>query len=348
MSNTTIQKPRRQQPSLLGPIVLIAIGIYFLLYNIGLVPSLNWWAALRYWPLLLVFIGLNIIARQAPRPFAAILSLLTGLLVIITFGYLLLFGGEVANSPRWWGISPPNLQTEQIAFPMADVTKADVGITVNVAGLELYALEDSRQLIEGEVFYFDTLQFDTSLQGEQATISLDTEERRNWFMNPGNWDDIDTRNPWRIGLNQQIPTDLQLWLNAGVSDLDLSTLTLTHLSVESNASKTTLVLPAGEYAASLEANAGSMIVTLPTVGRQEVDVNVSAGSLTLYLPQDSQARIEVDLSLGNFSLDDDGRFAQLSTDNGHEVWQTANYDDAEDHIALTIDASAGSVVVRTP
>ena len=82
MSNTTIQKPRRQQPSLLGPIVLIAIGIYFLLYNAGLVPSLNWWAALRYWPLLFVFIGLNIIVRQAPRPFAAILSLLTGLLVI--------------------------------------------------------------------------------------------------------------------------------------------------------------------------------------------------------------------------------------------------------------------------
>ncbi len=348
MSNTTIQKPRRQQPSLLGPIVLIAIGIYFLLYNVGLVPSLNWWAALRYWPLLLVFIGINIIVRQAPRPFGSLLSLLTGLLVILAFGYLLLFGSEAANSSRWWGLSSPNLHTEQIAFPIDDVTMADVGITVNVSGLELYTLEDSSQLIEGEVFYFDRLLFDTSRQGDQATISLDTEERGNWFVNPGNWNNIDANNLWQIGLNQRIPTDLRLWLNAGVSDLDLSELTLTHLSVESNASKTTLSLPDGEYRASLETNAGSMAVTLPTMGQQEIDVEVSAGSLTLYLPEDGQARLEVDLSLGSFSLDDDGRFTQLSTDDGQEVWQTADYDDAEDRIDLTIDASAGSVAVRTP
>ncbi len=347
MSNTTINKPHRQQPSLLGPIVLIAIGVYFLLYNADLVPSLNWWAALRYWPLLFIFIGINIIVRQAPRPYGAILSLLTGLLVIIAFGYLLLFGGEAADTSRWGGLPAPNLQTEQIAFPIDDVTKAAVDISVNVLGLTLYALEDSRQLIEGEVFYFDRLLFDTSRQGSQATVSLDTEERGNWFMNPGNWNNVEASNPWQIGLNQQIPTDLKLWLNAGTSDLDLSELTLTHLSVESNASKTTLILPEGEYGASLETNAGSMVVTLPTTGQQEIDVDVSAGSLTLYLPENGQARLEVDLSLGSFSLDN-GRFTQLSTDNGHEVWQTAGYEDAEDHIDLTIDASAGSVTVKTP
>jgi hypothetical protein len=70
-------------------------GVYFLLRNLGIVSDLNWGVAFQLWPLLLIFLGINIIVQQVRRPFGTILSGLVSLTAVTLFGAILLFGVEL-------------------------------------------------------------------------------------------------------------------------------------------------------------------------------------------------------------------------------------------------------------
>jgi hypothetical protein len=49
---------QKRRPSLLGALLWLALGILFLLQNFGIGPDV-WWFAGRYWPLLLILLGLG-------------------------------------------------------------------------------------------------------------------------------------------------------------------------------------------------------------------------------------------------------------------------------------------------
>jgi hypothetical protein len=77
----------------------------------------------------------------------------------------------------------------------------------------------------------------------------------------------DARNEWEVRFNDEVPTDLQVEMGAGESDLDLDSLTLTGLDLEMGAGKTTLDLT-GDYGqdleASIEGGVGEATVLLPS------------------------------------------------------------------------------------
>jgi hypothetical protein len=333
---------RRRNPSLFGPLILIAIGLYFLLSNMGLVSGLNWLAALQLWPLLLIFIGLNIIVRQAPRPLGTLFSLLLALLAIGVFSYALLLGEDNPLFSRLGIAAAREFQTEQIEFAADDVSAADIHIDFGPPGGELYALEDSNNLIEGSVTYLGDLVFTHSLSGGQAEVALETRNTGGWFFNPGNWIGLRSADPWQIGLNPGVETDLSLNVSAGSVGLDISELTLSSLAMDMSAGDGQLFLPGGDYDAQFGVSAGSMAVTLPPDGRHAVAIDVSAGSLVLYLPATMEARLEVNRSAGNVDLPQ-GRFDRVSGDGRDGVWQTAGYEDASNRLDLSIDISAGNV-----
>jgi lia operon protein LiaF len=50
--------------SLIGPLILIVLGAYFLLTNLGLLPHLGPLFA-RWWPLILIAIGALLLVRRS-------------------------------------------------------------------------------------------------------------------------------------------------------------------------------------------------------------------------------------------------------------------------------------------
>src|SRR6185437_15802727 len=93
--------------SITGPLVLIALGLVFLLHNIGVLHSVTFWMWLsRWWPLLLIALGLVKLveymwARQsgAPAPRAG-----AGLVVLVIF---LIFLGTTTSrlsGVNWHGV----------------------------------------------------------------------------------------------------------------------------------------------------------------------------------------------------------------------------------------------------
>ncbi|MEW5985509.1 MAG: DUF5668 domain-containing protein [Chloroflexota bacterium] len=337
----------RRSESLFGPFILIGLGVYFLLDNLNVLPELNWGAALRLWPLLLIFWGLNIIVRQFSRPFGTFLSALVALLALATFGSVLLFSSQFPFLERLSGGGTADLQREHIAFPAEGAQAADVTLDFSFPSVELYALEDSSQLIEGDVSYTGGLTFETGVSDGRAQVNLATTASSSgpfFWLNPSNWGDI-SDSAWRLGLNPIVLTDLNLNLASGSAQIDLSELSLSDLTIEGGSGSANVSLPGGDYDVVYDVASGSVVLTLPADGRHTITIDGGSGSLNLILPAGMVARIEAEDGSGGFNLPD--RFDRVSGERGSDegVWETAGYEDAADRLDIFIDAGSGSVNV---
>jgi len=333
---------KEQRPSsLFGPIVLIAIGLFFLFNRVNLFTELYWLDALRLWPLLLIFLGLNVLALQAPRPYASLFSGAIALVAVTLFGVVLLNG--LGGTPFQGHLQMGEWQTEPIHFSTAQAKTAVYNITIGPPGADLYALEDSRDLLAGTITYQDDYQFETHVTGSEATIRLAPQSSsEGWVFLPDFWREYGDANRWDLGLNGTIPADLTLEAVAGSSQLNLRDLQLDSLQLIVSAGDVELLLPGGNYDATLITNAGSSDVTLPENGRHAIDLEINAGSVTLHLPSHMALHVEVDRDLGSFSANDAGLRRVEGQDN---VWETADYAAATDRLDLTIHIAVGSVTI---
>ena len=323
--------------------MLISLGVYFLVQNLGLTPALNWAAALQLWPLLLIFAGINIIVRQAPRPIGSTLSLLVALLTVGIFGYVLFNDSETIFSR--FGIQPAAVTVQRETVEYApDVSQASVTIDFAAAGADLYALSDSRSLIKGEVSYGNELIFETDTEGDSATIRLETRDSGGFFFNPATWFTWSEMARWDLGLSPEVGLELRLDIGSGSVDLDLSELQLTYLEVDGGSGSAAVAMPAGSYDAAYDFGSGSVNITLPDGGRQEVELNSGSGGVTIYLPASMEARIELDSGSGSFNAG--SRLTQTSGDD--QVWETEGYGDSANQIILLIDQGSGSVRIQQP
>ena len=66
--------------------ILICLGLVLLLQTMGIIQSLNWNFLLKFWPLLLIFAGLNILFKRSK------LWWLVPVLLIISFITLIIIG----------------------------------------------------------------------------------------------------------------------------------------------------------------------------------------------------------------------------------------------------------------
>lgn len=348
MTNSVKSSPKRQNRSLFGPFVLIAIGVYFLLRNMGIVPGdLNWGAVFQLWPLMLVFLGINLLVQQLPRPVGPMLSGLLGVVAVLFFGYILLFGGSstilgrfgvTANEETGWQRAP-------VVFGRDDVETAVVHIEFDNPQAELFALSDSNALIDGEVSYLGELDFRTERNGSEADVFLRTRSDTFSWLNPSNWGG-DGANKWRIGLSPAVPTDLTLDVGNGATDLNMSKLELTELDIDGGNGSSTITLPGGEYDVEVNAGNGSTKMYLAENGRQTIDIDGDNGSITVYIPATVAARVEFDEGNGGVHVDE--RFVLVSGDDEDGVWETADYSSATNRVELIIDGGNGSVRVREP
>ncbi|MAT99724.1 MAG: hypothetical protein CL608_21500 [Anaerolineaceae bacterium] len=331
----------RRPDSLFGPIVLIAIGLFFLFNQTNVLTDLYWLDVLRLWPLLLVFLGLNILALQAPRPYASLFSGVIALMAVVLFGFVLLNG--LGGTPFRGRLETGEWQTRPIQFSAANVETAVYNITIGPPGADLYALEDSNDLLAGTITYQDNYLFDTRVSGGEANIRLAPQNNsEEWVFLPDYWREFRDANRWQLGLNQNVPADLTLEAVAGSSELDLRDVSLETLMLTVSAGDMELLLPGGNYDAHLITNAGSSEITLPENGRHAIDLEVNAGSVVLHLPSDMALHVEVQRDLGSFSANDAG----LRQVEGQEnVWETADYDSAPNRLDLNVHISVGSVTI---
>ena len=258
MSET--KSPRKYRISTWG-IILVFVGVVLLLQNFNILPWGLWAMLWRFWPVILVVIGLNIIiGRHKPW--------LSTILVLVVLGAFL---GVAA-----WQYQMPPCQEVIITYsePRGDLHEAVVKLDFRAGHLRLSALPtDSPNWVEA-VSRGNGLTADFRRRDRVGHLHLEStwDCRRPWRRVERGWTE------WDMELAQDIPLTLEVQSDAANAKLDLYYLNVTQLDLELNAANCEIMMPSGAAVTRvfIEANAANIEITIPegVAARIEVDVNV--------------------------------------------------------------------------
>ncbi|MGE5265334.1 MAG: LiaI-LiaF-like domain-containing protein [Acidobacteriota bacterium] len=297
-----------RRPSIIGPLILITAGVLFLLANMGMLPFTFWELAARYWPIVLILIGLEIIFGRR--------SMLGALVILVL--WLGLVGGVIWIAyAQGGGILPiaPSA-TEEISQPLGDIKSATVDLNVGFSNTTLTALgTDTGDLMKGTYRHSEGVRVVKTydVAGSDGRLSL-KEEGSNFMLGGA------TASRWDLGLNPGIPIVLRVDGGVGHSSLDLGTLKITSLQIDTGV--------------------GSMNVTTPGTGSVTMRLNGGVGSAIVNIPQGVAGRLRVNAGLGSIRVDEN-RFPKFG-----DVYQSADFSSAANKIDVEIDGGIGSITVR--
>lgn len=80
-------------PDVLGGVIFISIGIILLLNNFGVIPWTIWLHLTGFWPVVFVFIGLDLLSGNSP-----LLKILTTLIGLFIFTFILAYSLSQVDS----------------------------------------------------------------------------------------------------------------------------------------------------------------------------------------------------------------------------------------------------------
>lgn len=128
--------------NLVGPTILIGIGIIMLLNNLG---YLDWglWEVLSLWPVLLIAAGLEILVGRRSLLGAFVAAVIVATLIA---GAIWIVGISPTESAR-------SAQTIEISEPLSDIEAARITLAPNIGQVNVAALDDSGNFVEGTIRY---------------------------------------------------------------------------------------------------------------------------------------------------------------------------------------------------
>ena len=136
---------RRHHPSLVGPLILITIGVLLLLNQMGRLPGNIWWSLWRYWPVILILLGIEILIEVSRSRVLYLLGLLIAIAVLGgVIGYAVLRSGE---SPS----ARPVTDTETLSHSLQDADRGQVTLRLGAGTVNVGALSDSPNFVEGKI-----------------------------------------------------------------------------------------------------------------------------------------------------------------------------------------------------
>ena len=275
--------------SLVGPVILIGLGVVFLLNNMGVLAWSVWEVIFRLWPILLVALGLEIILSRLSA-WGSLLALV--LTVVILAGALWLLGPNIRTGQSVAG--------EEVRQALGEASRARVVIEPGIGALYIEALPESANLVEGTIRVGRGLRVKRhfAVTGQTATFILQTDGAT--FGPFTGWAD---RWSWELGLAPEVPLELEIGLGVGLADIDLTDLTVSDLKVSMGVGRTTVILPEeGRFYAKIEGAIGETVVVIPA--GMAARIRVDTGLAVSDLPDSYRQLYEVYTSPGYESADD--------------------------------------------
>ena len=306
----------RRAPGLFWPIILIGLGVILLLSNLGRLPADPWPLLSRLWPVILIVIGLDILLGRR-SVWGGVFSAALALLVIGSVIALLYIA---QNYPTWYHFSASEFHTQHIAHPLGDVRQAEVRIDFPGGLGTLSALEDSSNLIEGDVTYPGELVDMFSSSGSSARVQLDSR-----FFGWGlMWREAGSRR-WMLGLNPRAEYDLTLDTGSGSYEFDLRKLTLRSFALDSGSGYVALTLPDAEKAP------------------RRFRLNAGSGAVDIRAPEGAALRVEYDGGSGALIVPG---LRKVSGGRRDGVYESAGFSPSGLYLIIELDGGSGSVTIR--
>ena len=249
-------------PSLVA-LLLVALGVVLLLQNLDVIEWRLWAEIWRFWPLLLVAVGANLIlGHRLPWLRAVIVALLLAGSVV---GAALLAESN--------GI----VRVDRIEEPLLSTGSLDLGVGFGMGSLAIDSLPPgSSNLVEGS-FEAACGFASTSFERHDGGAALDIDVSGESFL-PCGWG-----RDWRISLSSVPDVTMDLETGASSIDLDLTDLKVTRLFVAAGAADLDIRMPA-------------------SAGDVEVVIDAGAADIDLWIPGGVEAYIVNDSGLSSFKV----------------------------------------------
>lgn len=299
--------PRR---SIGGALVLIALGLLFLFFNLR--PGSNPWPVIsNYWPLILIFVGLGKMwdyAWRRQHPDATGGPWISGTSVALVV-LLVLFGVAAFHGHFRHAI---HHDVKTLDRQGAQSVRADIAMPAG----ELRLAGGSSNLLDADFRYNEAegtprIEYRVSNGVGDLTIRQDD---KSIHMGMGR-----TANEWDLKLSNDVPLDLTLNMGAGEGILHLRDVPVTNLSVNMGAGELQLDLT-GDRKKDLTA-----------------DIHGGVGQATIRLPRDVGVRVQAHGGIGSIET-------RGLRHDGDEYVNDA-YGKSQVTIKLTVEGGIGQIVL---
>ncbi|HET6648976.1 MAG TPA: DUF5668 domain-containing protein [Candidatus Limnocylindria bacterium] len=303
-------------------VALITAGAVALAIQSGVIAGESARDLWRFWPVVLIVIGIAVIAARTP--FALVATLVAGLVVGGMAGTL------ITGWPGGIGIGCGGQADELVSSEGSFAGSASVDLDFNCGELAISTAAGSDWSVGARYG-----------GGNEPRISADDGSLRVSADADGPFGFADRRQEWNVTL----PTDADLGLsvdaNAASSQLDLDDATFTELGIDANAGEVKMRLPGASVdGLSIDANAGSISIDTDEATTLSGSIEMNAGSLELCVAESASVAITVDEDNITFShnLDDSGL-----TRTG-DTWSNGGGGAAA--ITLTVSGNAASFTLN--
>jgi hypothetical protein len=259
---------------LAGQIFWLGLGILFLLASLGYLSINIWDVLLRFWPVFLIALGIDILFGNRKEIWARGLAVLISLALLV--GVVWFAGINFTGR----GVQ---LQSTTINQPAEGATAASYDISMAAGLFELSGGAPTGQLLSGEVRSANQGGVRESMvtQNGRAIYTLKDD---NVTIHVGN----NSNRRWTFELNDSIPTDLDFSMGAGEARLDLTGMELERVDATVAVGELNIDLPQTDgYEADLTTVIGQTVIRIPSDAAVEIQVdgifpvNVSGQGLTL-------------------------------------------------------------------
>ena len=298
-------------------VALITAGAVALAIQSGVIAGESARDLWRFWPVVLIVIGIAVIAARTP--FALVATLLAGLVVGGMAGTL------ITGWPGGIGIGCGGEADQVVSDEGSFGGSASVDLDFNCGELAVSTASGSDWNLNARYG-----------GGNPPSVTSDNGSLRVSADGDGPFGFADRRQEWNVTLPTDADLALSIDANAASSRLNLDGATLTELGIDANAGEVKLRLPGASVdGLSIDANAGSISVDTDADTTLDGSVEMNAGSFNLCIAESASVAITVDEDNITFShnLDDSGLTRQGDT------WSNG---DGAAAITLTVSGNAAS------
>lgn len=213
-------------------LILVFIGSILLLQNFGVI-DFHWHVVFRFWPIILILIGSNLLFSKDNSVGGAIVSVL---ITVLALGFITYKGITTNENDEWtWYFKKDKEEvnnSKSVNVFSEEYDSSIVKAVLNISGgATKYTITDTTS----QLFYADVKKhfgkyslFRTHRDSTQV-LTFKMNGKSGWDMND------DTSNEAEIKLNRNPVWDINMEMGAGATKFNLSPFKINHLSVKGGA-----------------------------------------------------------------------------------------------------------------
>ena len=317
----TAQPPRapvRRRSSIVGPLLLILLGLFLLAQSLGFIDWSIWEALWRLWPVCLIALGLDMLLgrRSSWGRTAAVLLTVAAVAVALMVARPLRVETPALPAEPAQPVQQVQSGAEQvISRPLGEATEAQVVIHSQISVLTVGGGNLGDRLVQGTVV---PLTNESITEEYHVDGSVAYSELRSTVHGP--LDSQHGQGRWDLQLSDAVPINLRVDTGVAESAIDLSRLQVPQLDVH--------------------AGLGDVKLTLPAQGAVTGRIDAGVGQIVIRVPANRAARIRVATGIGHIAATADFR-----RQDGYFV--TGDLQEAEEIIDLMVSGGIGQIRLET-